>query len=182
MAVIETERLALRPIVKTDLNLIFEFASNPNIGPNAGWPPHKNKSETKKIMKKLFIDKETIWAITLKGDDSFRGCVGLEDDPKRNNSHARMIGYWLNEADWGKGIMTEAAKAVMDYGFRELKIPIITSNCFTFNERSRNIIEKLGMKFEGVLRQGEERFDRKIFDLNMYSLTLDEYLSEDEDL
>lgn len=177
MAVLETERLILRPIVKSDLNLIFKYAQNPNIGPRAGWKPHESKGETKKIMKELFLDKDTIWAITLKGDDSFRGCVGLEDDPKRGNPHARMLGYWLNENDWGKGIMTEAAKEVVRYGFEVLNAPIITSNCYDFNTASRNIIEKLGMKFEGLLRQGEERFDRKIFDIRMYSLLREEYFN-----
>lgn len=176
MAILKTKRLILRPIVKGDLNLIFEYAKNPKIGPRAGWKPHESKSESKNIMNELFIGQKTIWAITIRGDDSFRGIVGLENDPKRSNSNVRMIGYWLNEGDWGKGYMTEAAKAVFWYGFTKLELPLITANCFTFNDGSRKILEKLGMKYEGCLRQAEERFDKKIFDLYFYSLTRDEYL------
>ncbi len=176
-AVLKTDRLVLRPVVQNDLDLIYEYAKKPDIGPKAGWPPHKNKEETQKIMDKLFLGKETIWAITLRGDDSFRGIVGLEDDPKRNNRSARMLGYWLNEADWGKGYMTEAASEVIKYGFEKLDVPIITSNCFTSNTASQNVIEKIGMNLEGILRQGEKRFDGRVLDLRMYSLTREEYLS-----
>lgn len=181
--ILETERLILRPIVKSDLNDIFRHAQNPNIGPNAGWKPHENKAETKKIMKNLFIDKDTIFGITLKDDATLAGkdngtlvgVVGLENDPKRSNPDLKMIGYWLEESLWGKGIMTEAATEVIRYGFEELDLPMITSNCFTYNIGSKTIIEKLGMKFEGTLRQAEKRFDGKVFDLYMYSLTKDEY-------
>ncbi len=177
MATLITERLILRPIVNSDLDLIFKYARNPNIGPKAGWSPHKDKQETKKIMNDLFLGKDSVWAITLIGDDSFRGVIGLENDPKRSNKHVRMLGYWLNEDDWGKGYMTEAATEVVRYGFEDLGLPLISSNCFSFNESSRNVIEKTGLKFEGILRQAEERFDGEVFDLRMYSLTGDEYLT-----
>jgi putative acetyltransferase len=178
MTVLKTERLVLRAVVETDLDNIYKYAKNPNVGPRAGWPPHKDKSVSEEIMNTLFIGRDTVWAITLKDDDSFRGVVGLEDDPKRNNKHARMLGYWLNEDDWGKGYITEASREVLRYGFKDMNAPIITSNCYDFNEGSRNVIEKIGMKFEGILRQGEERFDGKVFDLCMYSYLKEEYLAE----
>lgn len=176
--ILKTDRLILRPIIKGDLDAIFEHAKNPNVGPNAGWKPHADKAETKKIMKELFIGKDTVWAITLKDDDSLIGVVGLESDPKRSNSDIRMIGYWLDESHWGHGIMSEAAKEVIRYGFEELNLPMITANCFTYNIASKTIIEKLGMRKEGTLRQAEKRFDGKIFDIHMYSMTKDEYFSK----
>jgi len=170
-----TERLILRPVEKNDLRLINKYASNPNIGPHAGWKPHESKTETREIMDRLFLDMETVWAITLKDDPHFRGAISLENDPKRNNKNARMMGYWLNEEDWGKGYMTEAAMEVLRYAFEELDLPIVTCNCFTYNERSRHVIEKMGLKFEGIVRQAEERFDGEVLDLRMYSLTSEEY-------
>lgn len=176
MTKLYTERLVLRPIIQSDLDLIFEYAKSPNIGPRAGWSPHKDKKETQQIMDTLFLGKDTVWAITLKNDVSFRGIAGLENDPKRANPHARMLGYWLNEDDWGKGYMTEAAREVVRYGFEELDAPIITCNCYPFNEASQNVIEKTGFRLEGILRQAEERFDGKVFDIRAYSLTREEYL------
>lgn len=175
MAVLKTKRLIMRPIVKDDLDNIYKYAKNPNVGPRAGWKPHESKVESKDIMEQIFLGKKTIWAITVRGDDSLRGVVGLEPDPKRSNDDVKMIGYWLNEDDWGKGYMTEAAHAAIWYGFTELSIPMITANCYTFNEASRSIIEKLGMKYEGCLRKAEKRFDKKVFDLYLYSLTKEEY-------
>lgn len=175
MGTLSTERLILRPVKQDDLKLIYKYASNENIGPHCGWKPHENEKESQEIMDKLFLGKETTWAIALKDDGIFKGVISLEDDPKRNNKHARMIGYWINEADWGRGYMTEAAKEVLRYAMEDLNAPIVTSNCFTYNDRSRNVIEKTGLKFEGIMRQAEERYDGKVFDLRMYSITKEEY-------
>ena len=177
MTILKTERLKLRPVVKRDLDDVYKWAKNPNVGPKAGWKPHESKGESREIINALFLGKETVWAITLTDDDMLRGVIGLENDPKRTNPYARMLGYWLNEDDWGKGYMTEAAEEVLRYGFNELDIPIITSNCYDFNDASRNVIEKIGMIYEGTLRESDERFDKKIFDLRLYSLKKEEYMN-----
>ena len=62
--IIETERLCLRPIIKSDADDIYEYSKGANVGPNVGWKPHENIEETLKIMDLLFIDKENIWGIT----------------------------------------------------------------------------------------------------------------------
>ena len=66
-----------------------------------------------------------------------------------------MLGYALGKDAWGKGYMTEAARAAIDYGFEQLGLSLIPSNHFTFNDRSRRVIEKCGFAYEGTLHAAE---------------------------
>lgn len=56
-----------------------------------------------------------------------------------------MIGYWLDEAQWGKGYMSEAVCAVLDYGFNKLGLTLISANCYPQNKRSQRVLEKWGL-------------------------------------
>ena len=99
------------------------------------------------------------------------GTVGLHTDPlRRNHPGALMLGYAMSESYWGRGLMTEAAKAVVEYGFRELPIDLISCTCYSFNSRSRRVIQKCGFEYEGCLRQAAKRYDGKILDVECYSL------------
>ena len=60
MAVLRTKRLLLRPMVKGDLDDFYEYCSQPEVGPKAGWLPHQSKKESYKIMKKIFLNQESV--------------------------------------------------------------------------------------------------------------------------
>ena len=62
------------------------------------------------------------------------------------------LGYWLDEAHWNQGFVTEAAKVLLDFGFETLKLKRIFASYFSFNEASGRIMQKIGMEKEGVLR------------------------------
>ncbi|MGE4214349.1 MAG: GNAT family N-acetyltransferase [Anaerotignaceae bacterium] len=175
MGEIITERLILRPIVINDLEDIFEYSKHPLVGPDAGWKPHESKSETMDIMKTIFIDKDSVWGIETKESKKIIGSVGLIEDPKRENKQAMMLGYAIAYEQWGKGITTEASRSVIDYGFKELGLSLISVCCYAYNGRSRGVIKKCGFKYEGTMRQAEERFDGKIFDSEIYSITKEEW-------
>lgn len=170
MITLETEHLILRPINKDDASDIFEYGSEPNVGPAAGWKPHKNIDETRAIMKAVFVDKDNIFGMVLKSSGKMIGSIGLVPDPHRNNPEVLMLGYAMSEHYWGKGLMTEAAKAVIEYGFSELAISMISCTCYSMNPRSRRVIQKCGFEYEGCLRQGEKRYDGKVLDVEFYSL------------
>jgi putative acetyltransferase len=168
---LETERLILRPIKDSDARDTFEYCKNPNVGPAAGWEPHKNIEDTRRIMKEIFIGKENIFGIVLKSSGKIIGSIGLHTDPhRRHNPRALMLGYAMSECCWGKGLMTEAARAIIEYGFRELPIDLISCTCYSFNSRSRRVIQKCGFEYEGCLRQAAKRYDGKILDVECYSL------------
>lgn len=172
---IVTERLILRHIKNSDAEDIYEYSKNPDVGPNAGWEPHKSIEETKELMKTIFLGQNSIFGIINKENNKLIGTVGLINDPKRENPRALMLGYAMSKDYWGKGIMSEASKAVIDYGFDQLNIAMVTCCCYTFNKRSRRVIEKCGFKYEGIIRGAEMRYDGKILDFESFSLTSDEW-------
>lgn len=86
-----------------------------------------------------------------------------------NQNKIGEIGYWLAENAQGKGIVTKASKAMINFCFSELELNRIEIKCGTENEKSKTIPEKLNFTKEGVIRQGELLYD-KFIDLNLYSL------------
>lgn len=164
MKTIETNRLILRPITQNDAEDIFAYSKDENVGINAGWKAHANIEETREIMDIIFLEKENVYGIELKENGKLIGSIGLIDDQKRENNKARMLGYAIGEAYWGKGYTTEAAQALISYGFDELNLMLISAYCYPFNQRSKRVLEKCGFQYEGVLHLAEERYDGVILD------------------
>jgi ribosomal-protein-serine acetyltransferase len=89
------------------------------------------------------------------------------------------IGYWLGAAFEGRGLMTKACQALVDYGFHELKLNRIEMQCSTHNSRSRRIPERLGFTQEGVLRQAEWVHDH-FNDLVVYAMLAHEWQAKNQ--
>ena len=172
---IETERLILRQIVPADAEEIFAFSRGPETGRDAGWKPHETLEETRLIMQEIFLEQESVFGMVLKETGVMIGSVGLIDDQLRENDSVRMLGYALGEAFWGKGFMTEAAGAVVTYGFEEMHLDLISATCYPANVRSGRVLEKLGFRYEGTLAQAERRYDGKVLDKDCYSLSKEAY-------
>ena len=172
---IETERLILRPVCEEDCYDIFELSKDHSVGKNAGWKPHESIEETKKILNEIFIGKDGIFAIVLKDTSKVIGTVGLIDDTARKNSTSKMIGYSLSHKYWGLGYMTESVKAVIEYGFTFMDLSIISASCYPHNQRSKSVLKKCGVEYEGTLRQGDVIYDGTVYDCEYYSITEDEY-------
>ena len=62
----ETDRILLRPWLESDAPALFKYASDPEVGPRAGWPPHKSVEESLEIIRTVFNDATNTWAIVLK--------------------------------------------------------------------------------------------------------------------
>ena len=167
---LETVRLLIRPFQEEDADAFFACCQNPNLGNNAGWAPHKTIEESREILQNVFIGQENIWAMLLKDAQQLIGSIGIVPDPKRENPQVRMLGYCLDEAHWGKGYMTEAVQAVLNYGFNELQLSLITANCYPHNKRSQQVLERNGFIYEGVLHQAELTYNGNIFDHLCYYL------------
>lgn len=174
MKTLTTERLILRGFREEDLDDFYGYAKNPNIGPNAGWKPHESKEESLEILRH-FIEKKEVWAIVDKDTDKVIGSIGLHNDERRNNSKVKMLGYVLDEAYWGKGLMTEAAKRVIKYAFEDLDLDLVSVYHFPFNIGSKRVIQKCGFHYEGTLRLASTIYDGSIYDNACYSLTKEEY-------
>lgn len=170
---INTKKLLLRPLTMDDTADVFAYSKSKNVGPQAGWKPHENIEETEAIMKTIFVDQENVWGI--EKDNRIIGSIGLIEDPHRQNDQARMLGYALSEEYWGQGVMTEAARAVLAYGFDTLELSLISVVHYPSNLGSHRVIEKCGFLFEGTIRQAEKIYNGEIKDVKAYSMTRAEF-------
>ena len=144
---IETERLILRPWRESDLEDFYEYASVPGVGEKAGWNHHQSLDESRKILG-FFIDGKKTFALELKENGKIIGSLGLEPRDKDaglpEKLMGREIGYVLSKDYWGRGLMPEAVKAVIDYCFNVLNYDYLTCGHFDHNDRSRRVVEKSG--------------------------------------
>ena len=116
-------------------------------------------------------EKEIIFAIVLKDDDELVGSISLSID--RPNESAEL-GYWIGKPFWNNGFASEAARAILAYGFGELNLNRIHAHHFKRNPASGRVLQKAGMKHEGCLRQHVKK--RNAFeDIVVYGLLREEY-------
>lgn len=173
MKSINTKNLLLRPLTMEDTADVFAYSQSENVGPRAGWKPHETIEETEEIMKTIFVGQENVWGI--EKDNQIIGSIGLIEDPHRQNDQARMLGYALSEDYWGQGIMTEAARAVLAYGFDTLGLSLISVVHYPSNLGSQRVIEKCGFYYEGTIRQAEKIYTGEVRDVKAYSIFREEF-------
>ncbi len=180
MSAIETERLFLSPWTLTveDVKGLYDYAKNPNVGPNAGWAPHKSEDESANVIKEMFMPYE-VWSIRDRETGELMGSIGLEPDRRREGVNSRELGYSLGEEFWGHGYMTEAAKAVMKKAFDELNLDVMSICTGPQNKRSQRVIEKCGFKFEGIQRRGYHIYDGTDRDNLVYSILREEFYARE---
>jgi len=171
---IRTERLFLRLWREEDAAALYAYAKDSDVGPHAGWKPHADVAESLKIIKTLFIPND-VWAIMIKGGDRIIGSIGLEPDKRRPGIRSREIGYALAKDVWGKGIMTEAVKGVIDFAFEVYELECVSVCAFPLNERSQRIIQKCGFVYEGTQRQAYVTYDGSRRDVKCYSILQEEW-------
>ena len=106
----ETDRIILRPWRESDAEALFKYASDPNVGPRAGWPPHKSVEESLEIIRTVFHNDHT-WAIELKQTGESIGCIGYYLYGESNitiGEHDAEVGYWVAKPYWNQGICSES--------------------------------------------------------------------------
>ncbi|HIY08527.1 MAG TPA: GNAT family N-acetyltransferase [Firmicutes bacterium] len=174
MQTLETPRLILRSWSILDLVDFFSYASDPEIGPAAGWKPHVTREDTWEALRHN-IQADDGWAIALRETGKVIGSIKLRPDPKRPALPCKMVGYSLSKGYWGNGYMTEAVGRVLAYAFEEEGLQMVTSYHQPGNDRSRRVILRCGFAFEGILRGSGYQYDGSPMDEYSYSLTREEY-------
>ncbi len=173
-----TKRLLLKKISLEDIDDIFEYAINPLVGPNAGWKPHQSKKETEEFVKYALKKREYgqpgIYSINLLEHKKMIGTIEIHTYHK----YKAEIGFVLNPDYWNQGIITEAAKAVIVYGFEVLNLCRLSYGYFLFNDRSKRVCEKLEFTFEGILRNKFKNYDGQIIDEAVSSITKEDYFND----
>ena len=146
---LETSRLILREFQPSDLDDLFEYASVPGVGEAAGWRHHPDKDESLYRLNH-FIEGKHTFALVYKENNKVIGSLGIENyglEDKLSeffNYNGREIGYVLSKDYWGRGLMTEAVKAVIDYLFNVLDFDFLLCGRYDVNNRSARVQEKCG--------------------------------------
>ncbi len=172
-SLLNTERLTLRPWQASDAPRLYALASDPLVGPAAGWPPHRSEEESLEIIRTVFA-APTIYAILLRQTGELIGCIGMAPDEALCADDTEMLlGYWIGTPFWGKGYCTEAAHRVLRHAFEDLKLNAVWCGNFVENIRSARIQEKCGFRFHhsetGAHWSEEER------DVNITCLRREDY-------
>lgn len=153
--ILTTERLVLRLWTDTDAKSLFEYARDSDVGPIAGWPPHKNIEESLEVIRNVFTGAEC-YAICEKGNDKAIGAVEL-----KLNGHTDMterddeceLGYWLGKPFWGRGYMPEAVAELIQHGFEDLGMTTIWCGYYDGNNKSRRVQEKVGFIYHNTCEE-----------------------------
>ena len=157
---------------------MYAYAKNPNVGPMPAGSPTRAWRNPKPSWRAGFTAtrRRTSGPSFPKRRGRACGSIGLHQDGRRPGvPNCRELGYVLGQEQWGKGYMTEAAKAVLRYGFAELGLELIAVRHYLHNQRSRRVIEKCGFHYEGTMRQYSRRYDGTLLDGCFYSMTAQEF-------
>ena len=177
MKEILTERLILRTWKATDSKDLYEYAQSEKVGPNAGWKPHKSEEESTEIVS-FFIQNNNTYAIVLKDENKVIGSIGLHDRKPDENSKGleqREVGYVLSPKYWGQGIMPEAVRAVLNYGFNEMNLDLMWCGHYDFNNNSKRVIEKSGFNYKFTIKKTLHKLDNKEVNILLYNIFKEEY-------
>ncbi|BAX79759.1 GNAT family N-acetyltransferase [Labilibaculum antarcticum] len=170
---IETERLYLREILPTDAESMFEMDSDAEVYKFLGRKPIRNIEQSKKMIESIQeqYKKNGIgrWAIIEKESGNFIGWTGFKFEKENQNGHSNFynLKFRLLRKYWGKGYITEATKAAIEYAFTEVKIPEIYSMTLLSNLKSQRVLDKLGLQLV-------EKFNYQGDDITWYKLSRNE--------
>ena len=165
---IRTERLWLTAFTMNDAAAVFAYASVPETSRFTTWTPHTNISDAEDFLR-YALGERYCWAIRLEIDGPVIGAVECtEERPGENSIH-----YVLSPSFWGRGIMTEAAKAVLDWAFESRPdVQRVTTTVLEHHGASRRVLEKCSMEISAHVSEKWEKFEDPV-DLVVYSLTRD---------
>ena len=148
---IESNHLVLRPWRDSDAETLFKYASDPDVGPRAGWPPHKSVAESLEVIQTVFHN-DTTWAIARKDTDEAIGAMGYipcEGNNLPSREGEPLVGYWVGKPYWNQGICTEALRMMIEHIRETTDIPSLISSHFLDNPASGRVMEKCGFVATG---------------------------------
>ncbi|QBD79854.1 N-acetyltransferase [Ktedonosporobacter rubrisoli] len=150
-----TERLQLRQIRPSDAEELYAILSDEEAMKYYGHLPHRTLADTYELIDKIqerYAQRTAIrWGIAFKGQDRLIGTCGFHHPD--TGFHCAETGYELDRAFWRQGIMREAMRAILRYGFEELGLHRIEAIIDIKNVASKQLLLKLGFTYEGVLRE-----------------------------
>lgn len=169
---LRTARLLLRPFELTDVDDVWAYASDPEVARYRPLPDPYTRNDAAE-----FVDRQmrTDWSISPEFAVVYGrrviGGISLHVNPEHETAE---LGYLLGKRWWGRGLATEAARAVVDWGFPNFKLHKVYARAHVDNKPSWRVMERLGMTREGVLRSHWKMREEHV-DLVYYGVLRDEW-------
>ena len=167
--ILETKRIILRKGTEEDIDIIADSRNTPFVMRYNLYgisTPDNIRTELKTY--------ETLVLVS-KGSNQPIGCIYVKNDDFRYHVNSMEISCWLTEKNSAQGIMSEVGPSVLYYYLFEQNIDRLTARIFSPNIASVKLVEKLGFKQEGFLKQAVKNKDGKVFDLYLYSISKEDY-------
>jgi len=177
---LRTVRLLLRSLEPGDAPALVRLAGAREIAATTLRIPHPYaESDAQQFLAEVTEDfnagRSVSFAVSISPGHELCGGIGLYLDQEHKRGE---LGYWIGVPFWGKGYATEAARAVVAFGFETLRLHRIFAHHFAGNKASQRVLERVGMRHEGRSRQHIQKWDRWI-DLENYGLLAEEFLKEE---
>lgn len=171
-----TERIVLRPVRESDADFIFGMRSNPEVMKYVDKPLMKTVAEALDFVERVNFALEQnlgiTWAVALRENEQMIGTLGFWRID--NFNHRAEVGYTLHPDFQGKGLMQEAFRKMLDYGFETLHFHSVEGNVNPANAQSIGLLERNGFVREALFRENYY-FDGLFLDSAIYSLLRSEY-------
>lgn len=173
---IKTERLTLRKFTVNDAQAMFDnWASDERVTRFLTWLPHESPKATKQLLE--------AWCANYENPDYYNWVIEFEGKAIGNISVVQIsdrseyseLGYCMCHAFWGKGIMTEAAKAVIDFLFAEVGVNRVGISHAVKNPASGRVAQKCGLTFEGTKREYFKAAFGEFMDISYYGIVRSEW-------
>ncbi|HEY9880868.1 MAG TPA: GNAT family N-acetyltransferase [Leptolyngbyaceae cyanobacterium] len=175
-----TERLILRPFTLADAPTVQHLAGEREIAARTLAIPHPYPDGLAAAWirthpKEFAAGAAVNFAITLI-DNTLCGAIGLGLFPENRLAE---LGYWIGKPYWGNGYCTEAAKAILEFGFKDLNLNRVQSTHYTDNPASGRVMQKIGMSYEGCRRQHTFKWG-EFKDIKLYGILKSDWLESHE--
>lgn len=173
--ILRTERLILRPFAPPDAGEVHAIVSDREIAYNTAHIPHPYPAGMaaewiERVTGRWETGESAVFAAAQQSDGCIVAAIGLEIEPPHRRAE---LGYWVARPYWNSGYATEAARAVVRFGFHVLGLNRVVAHHYCRNGASGRVLQKIGMTFEGRLRQHMLKWG--VFeDLDIYGMLSDD--------
>ena len=176
---LETQRLILRPFHLSDAPDVQRLAGAPEIAATTLNVPHPYEDGMAEAWIESHAENfaarsQVTFAIVWRESDELCGCIGLGINQRHNRAE---LGYWIGVPFWGQEICTEAAHEIVRYAFADLNFHRVHATHMTSNPASGRVMQKIGMKHEGQLREHHQK-DGRFVDTEHYGILKNEWIAK----
>lgn len=174
---IKTERLLLREFVAEDWRAVYAYQNDPRYLEFYEWE-HRREQDVKNFVQRFIEQQQEAprlkyqLAIVLPNSNKVIGNIGIRK--REVKAYHAELGYELDPREWHNGYATEAATAMLKFAFEELHLHRVMARVNANNHNSIRLLEKLGMRQEGRLRE-EEFFKGRYWDTLVYAILEEEW-------